>query len=178
VLGTGVEQRQRTRQIGGEGAAAPGVERVAAAGDETDLLCDLGPGGGRERRHPQIRRGGEVEQSPPTGGEAGDPATMSELVRAHRAIEVTDLVKLTEVLAAFQWMSSASPPDEVMSPIRCPAGAFQCMPSARRSADLQHCDRLADPLGAVPAEDPVYHRLIGRVAESFPDGTRWTRMRA
>ena len=38
-----------------------------------------------------------------TGGEAGDPATISELLRAHGAIEVADLVELTEVLAAFQY---------------------------------------------------------------------------
>jgi hypothetical protein len=37
-----------------------------------------------------------------TGGEAGDPGAISELRRAHRAIEVADLVELTEVLAAFQ----------------------------------------------------------------------------
>jgi acetate---CoA ligase (ADP-forming) len=37
-----------------------------------------------------------------TGGEAGDPAAISEVLRAHGAIEVADLVELTEVLAAFQ----------------------------------------------------------------------------
>ena len=37
-----------------------------------------------------------------TGGAAGDPEDASELLRAHRAIEVCDLVALTEVLAAFQ----------------------------------------------------------------------------
>ncbi|MBV8120300.1 MAG: CoA-binding protein, partial [Alphaproteobacteria bacterium] len=37
-----------------------------------------------------------------TGGDAGDSAAISELLRAHNAIEVTDLVELTEVLAAFQ----------------------------------------------------------------------------
>jgi acetate---CoA ligase (ADP-forming) len=37
-----------------------------------------------------------------TGGEAGDPGAISELLRAHSAIEVADLVELTEVLAAFQ----------------------------------------------------------------------------
>ena len=74
VLGTGVEQRQRSRQIGGEGAAAPGVERVAVAGDETDLLCDLGPGSGCERRHLQIHRGGEVEdQLGQPAGRGDDP---------------------------------------------------------------------------------------------------------
>jgi acetate---CoA ligase (ADP-forming) len=37
-----------------------------------------------------------------TGGEAGDPAAVSDLLRAYGAIEVADLVELTELLAAFQ----------------------------------------------------------------------------
>src|SRR6516225_10888965 len=37
-----------------------------------------------------------------TGGLAGDPAFVSELLRTHRAIEVSDLVEFTEVLAASQ----------------------------------------------------------------------------
>lgn len=37
-----------------------------------------------------------------TGGKAGNPGAISDLLRAHRAIEVADLVELTEVLAAFQ----------------------------------------------------------------------------
>jgi acetate---CoA ligase (ADP-forming) len=37
-----------------------------------------------------------------TCGEAGDPASFSALLRAHGAIEVADLVELTELLAAFQ----------------------------------------------------------------------------
>ncbi len=37
-----------------------------------------------------------------TGGEAGDAAQTSALLRAHGAIEVADLVELTELLAAYQ----------------------------------------------------------------------------
>ena len=37
-----------------------------------------------------------------TAGEAGDPAAISEMLRAHRAIEVHDLPDMTEVLAACQ----------------------------------------------------------------------------
>jgi acyl-CoA synthetase (NDP forming) len=37
-----------------------------------------------------------------TAAEAGDPAAISDMLRAHRAIEVDDLVQLTEVLAALQ----------------------------------------------------------------------------
>jgi acetate---CoA ligase (ADP-forming) len=42
-----------------------------------------------------------------TGGDAGNPGLASELLRAHRAIEVADLTEFTEVLAAAQ---SAKPP--------------------------------------------------------------------
>jgi acyl-CoA synthetase (NDP forming) len=37
-----------------------------------------------------------------TAGEAGDPAAFSDMLRAHRAIEVHDLAELTEILAAVQ----------------------------------------------------------------------------
>jgi len=37
-----------------------------------------------------------------TGGSAGDPGLASELLRAHHAIEVSDLVEFTEVIAAAQ----------------------------------------------------------------------------
>jgi acyl-CoA synthetase (NDP forming) len=37
-----------------------------------------------------------------TGGLAGDPGLVSELLRAHHAIEASDLVEFTEVLAAAQ----------------------------------------------------------------------------
>jgi acyl-CoA synthetase (NDP forming) len=37
-----------------------------------------------------------------TGGEAGDAAAISALLRAHGAIEAADLAELTELLAAFQ----------------------------------------------------------------------------
>ena len=37
-----------------------------------------------------------------TAGEAGDPAGISEMLRAHRAVEVRDLPEMTEVLAVCQ----------------------------------------------------------------------------
>jgi acetate---CoA ligase (ADP-forming) len=37
-----------------------------------------------------------------TGGEAGDAAEISALLRAHGAVEVADLVEMTELLAVFQ----------------------------------------------------------------------------
>ena len=43
-----------------------------------------------------------------TGGDAGDSEDATELLRAHHAIEVGDLVALTEILAAFQhWKAPA-----------------------------------------------------------------------
>jgi acetate---CoA ligase (ADP-forming) len=43
-----------------------------------------------------------------TGGTAGDPAAASALFHAHRAIEVSDLTELTEVLAACQGTKRAT----------------------------------------------------------------------
>ena len=43
-----------------------------------------------------------------TGGSAGDPGSASELFRAHRAIEVADLVEFTEVIAAAQSTKQAA----------------------------------------------------------------------
>ena len=42
------------------------------------------------------------EVSPPVRGVAGDERVFSEVLRAHRAIEVSEFDDLTEVLAAFQ----------------------------------------------------------------------------
>lgn len=63
VIGANVETCQRARQIGREGTAAPGVERVAVAGNEPDLLLDRGPSRGRQRRQLQIGGGTEIEGS-------------------------------------------------------------------------------------------------------------------
>jgi acyl-CoA synthetase (NDP forming) len=43
-----------------------------------------------------------------TGGAAGDPGHASELLRAHHAIEVFDLVEFTEAIAAAQSTKSAA----------------------------------------------------------------------
>src|SRR5579884_3659237 len=52
----------------------------------------------------KIGRSARGRQAVPshTGGTAGEPAAAAELLRAHRAIAVTDLVEFTEVLAACQ----------------------------------------------------------------------------
>lgn len=52
----------------------------------------------------KVGRHGRARQaiSTHTGGNAGDPAAVSALLRMHGAIEVADIVELTETLAAFQ----------------------------------------------------------------------------
>ena len=45
-----------------------------------------------------------------TGGTAGDPGLASEILRAHHAIEVFDLVEFTEAIAAAQSTKSAAGP--------------------------------------------------------------------
>ena len=76
VCRAGIEQFQRQRQIGRERAAAPGVERIAVAGDETDLGLLAGDSGGSS----------------------------------------------IPISAATSRINSASPPDEVMTASRRPAG--------------------------------------------------------
>jgi acyl-CoA synthetase (NDP forming) len=69
---------------------AMALDRAAANGKPVAVLKV----GRAERTRPAV--------TTHTGGEAGDPASISVLLRAHRAIEVADLVELTELLAAFQ----------------------------------------------------------------------------
>jgi hypothetical protein len=95
VCRAGIEQFQRQRQIGREGAAAPGVERVAVAGDETDL----GLLRGRQRRQLD-----------------------------------TDCGSSIPISAAISRINSASPPDEVMTASRRPAGRCAVWNAASVSA--------------------------------------------
>ncbi len=70
-----------------------------------------------------------------TGGEAGDPGAISELLRAHRAIEVADLVELTEVLAAFQhWKPPAG---RRIGVITSSGGLAELILDLAATADLQ-----------------------------------------
>jgi acyl-CoA synthetase (NDP forming) len=70
-----------------------------------------------------------------TGGEAGDPATVSKLLRAHRVIEVGDLVELTEVLAAFQhWKPPAG---QRIGVITSSGGLAELILDLAAAADLQ-----------------------------------------
>jgi acyl-CoA synthetase (NDP forming) len=70
-----------------------------------------------------------------TGGEAGDPGAISELLSAHRAIEVADLVELTEVLAAFQhWKPPAG---RRIGVITSSGGLAELILDLAATADLQ-----------------------------------------
>jgi acetate---CoA ligase (ADP-forming) len=70
-----------------------------------------------------------------TGGLAGDPGVISELLRAHRAIEVSDLVEFAEVLAACQ---GAKPPaGRRIGVITSSGGLAELILDAAAVADLQ-----------------------------------------
>jgi acyl-CoA synthetase (NDP forming) len=69
---------------------AAALDRAAAAGKPVVAL--------KVGQTPRTRRAVSTH----TGGEAGDFTAVSALLRAHRAIEVADLVEMTETLAAFQ----------------------------------------------------------------------------
>jgi acyl-CoA synthetase (NDP forming) len=69
-----------------------------------------------------------------TGGEAGNPGEISELLRAHRAIEVTDLLELTEVLAAQDWKPPAG---RRIGVITSSGGQAELILDLAATADLQ-----------------------------------------
>lgn len=70
-----------------------------------------------------------------TGGEAGDPRAISDMLRAHRAIEVRDLPEMTEVLAACQ---GAKPPaGRRLGVITSSGGQAELMLDIADQADLQ-----------------------------------------
>lgn len=86
-----------TEIIGGFIEAVRQPERFAAALDRAAVLgkpvalVKVG-------KHERTRRAIATH----TGGDGGDPAAISALLREHGAIEVADVVELSEVLAAFQ----------------------------------------------------------------------------
>jgi acetate---CoA ligase (ADP-forming) len=90
-----------------------------------------------------------------TGGEAGDPAAISELLRTHRAIEVFDLVELTEILAAFQhWKPPAG---RRIGVITASGGLAELILDLAAATDLQ-----LPPLS--PASRAEIGRQIGFIA--------------
>lgn len=84
IIGTFLETIREPKRF------AAALDRAAAAGKP---VVALKVGRAARTRHAVTTH---------TGGEAGDPAAISELLRGHHAIEVADLVELTEALAAFQ----------------------------------------------------------------------------
>ncbi len=87
----------RTRIIGAFIETVREPERFAAALDRAEKagkpVVVLKVGRASRTRHAVATH---------TGGDAGNPAAISELLRTHHAIEVADLVELSEALAAFQ----------------------------------------------------------------------------
>jgi len=70
-----------------------------------------------------------------TGGPVDDPAAVSEMLRAHRAIEVGDLVAFTEVLAAAQ--SAKRPAGRRIGVITSSGGLAELILDIAASEDLQ-----------------------------------------
>ena len=70
-----------------------------------------------------------------TGGLAGEPGFVSELLRAHRATEVSDLVEFTEGLAAFQ--GARRPAGRRIGVITSSGGLAELILDIAASADLQ-----------------------------------------
>jgi acyl-CoA synthetase (NDP forming) len=70
-----------------------------------------------------------------TGGIAGDSAFVSELLRAHHAIEVSDLVEFTELLAAAQGAKRAA--GRRIGVITSSGGLAELILDTAASADLQ-----------------------------------------
>ena len=70
-----------------------------------------------------------------TGGVAGDPGFASELFRAHRAVEVSDLVEFTEVIAAAQ--STKSPKGRRIGVVTSSGGMAELILDIAATTDLQ-----------------------------------------
>jgi acyl-CoA synthetase (NDP forming) len=90
-----------------------------------------------------------------TGGLAGEPGFVSELLHAHRAIEVSDLVEFTEVLAAAQGARRAA--GRRIGVVTSSGGLAELILDTAGSADLQ-----LPPLSAAAKEE--IERRIGFVS--------------
>jgi acyl-CoA synthetase (NDP forming) len=89
-----------------------------------------------------------------TAGDAGDPRAMSELLSAHHAIEVRDLVEMTEVLAACQ--GAKRPAGRRLGVITSSGGQAELM--------LDIADEAGFQLPPLPAETQAeMNRLIGYI---------------
>lgn len=121
---------------------AAALDRAAAAGKPVVAL--------KVGRAPRTRRAVATH----TGGDAGDFAAISALLRAHRAIEVADLVEMTETLAAFQhWKPPAG---RRIGVVTASGGIAELVLDHAAAADLQ-----VPPLA--PAARAAAERAIGLV---------------
>src|SRR5215831_15422784 len=90
-----------------------------------------------------------------TGGSAGEPGFASELFRAHRAIEVSDLVEFTETIAAAQ--NTTRPAGRRLGVITSSGGMAELILDIAASANLQ-----LPPLSATAKAE--VEQLIGFVS--------------
>ena len=93
-----------------------------------------------------------------TGGTAGEPAAVSALLRAHRAIEVSDLVEMTEVLAACQ--SAKRPAGRRIGVVTSSGGLAELILDAAEAADLS-----VPPLSEAARAD-----IVNRIGPITGDG--------
>src|SRR3954454_426146 len=93
-----------------------------------------------------------------TGGTAGEPGAVSELLRAHHAIEVSDLVEMTEVLTACQ--SAKRPPGRRIGVVTSSGGLAELILDAAEVADLS-----VPPLSEATRAD-----IVSRIGPITGDG--------
>ncbi len=157
-----VHDRHRVRQVDGVVAVAPGVERVAVAGDAADHAFGLGALGGRERGKVQARGGGVVEdhlgEAAGAGHHRNSPAARPTLALAHRQhlAHLVEVVHLDGAMRLQHFREHARLPGE-------PAGVARDRAlRALRASDLEHDHRLSGGGGAVERGDVALglaHRL-------------------
>ena len=125
---------------------AAALDRAAALGKPVIVL--------------KVGRGERTRRAVPThtGGEAGDPAAASALLRAHRAIEVADIVEMTEMLAACQ--SAKRPAGRRIAVVTSSGGLAEVILDAADAADL-----LLPPLSPAARDD-----IVARIGPITGDG--------
>jgi acyl-CoA synthetase (NDP forming) len=122
---------------------AAALDRAAAAGKPVVAL--------KVGRAPRTQRAVATH----TGGDAGDATAISDLVRAHHAIEAADLTELTEVLAAFEHWKQ--PRGRRLGVITSSGGLAELILDIAAAADLQ-----LPPLS--PTSRAAIERRIGFVS--------------
>ena len=108
----------------------------------------------------KVGRGERARHSVPThtGGAAGEPQKASALLRAHRAIEVADLVEMTEVLAACQ--GARRPTGRRIAVVTSSGGMAELM------LDIADATDLVLP----PLSEEARAEVVGRIGPITGDG--------